>query len=275
VLRESEARRFAKGRRTSEVADRDLKWRKLARLAALERTPRPFHFLHCSFDVGENGKPVSGEWWAHPSSDPAFLDESAVPGRFGHAFQVSADCYGLLTPDEELRSAPAQTVAFWLKVPPRAGLSESAPILSWRRTGNRAAPAAIGWNGLPGQGPLGALRTSAGRGFLVGETSVRDDQWHHVAVIFTPGRRNREKVQVRQYIDGRLDGVSARRPAKRARPGENPVDERLWIGRASEEATENFSGLIDELYVIDQALSPQEIHQLMEKNELPGGSLAL
>ena len=28
-------------------------------------------------------------------------------------------------------------------------------------------------------------------------------------------------------------------------------------------------------YIIDRALSPQEIHQLMEKNELPGAAVAL
>ncbi len=172
--------------------------------------------------------------------------------------------------NEELRGAPVQTVAFWVKVPLDAGLSESRPIVSWSRPEAPGARVAIGWNGLPGQGPLGALRTSVGRVFTVGETSVRDEQWHHVAVILTPARRHPEKLQVRQYIDGRLDGVSMRRPVKRGQPLDIAADDRLWLGRASEESSENFHGAIDELYLIDRALSPQEIHLLMEKNELPG-----
>lgn len=273
VLREREARRFAKGKRTSEVADRDQKWRKLARLVALERTPRPLHFLHCSFDVDANQKPLSGELWAKTSSHLAFLHESMVAGRFGNAFQISADCYGVLAMNEEVRNAPVQTVAFWLKVPGDAGLSDSRPIVSWSRAEAHGAGVAIGWNGLPSQGPLGALRTNVGRVFTVGETSVRDEQWHHIAVILTPARRHPEKLQVRQYIDGRLDGVSMRRPVKRGQPLETAPDDRLWLGRASEESRENFRGTIDELYVIDRALSPQEIHLLMEKNELPAAAL--
>jgi ferric-dicitrate binding protein FerR (iron transport regulator) len=275
VLREREARRFAKGKRTSEVADRDLKWRKLARLVALERTPRPLHFLHCSFDVDAAGNPLSGQPWSRDPRGSGPTDEPVVPGRFGQAFQMSATSHGALELNDELRGAPVQTVAFWLKVPLDAGLSESRPIVSWSRAEPIAARVAMGWNGLPGQGPLGALRTSVGRAFTVGETSVRDEQWHHVAVIFTPARRHPEKLQVRQYVDGRLDGVSMRRMLKRGQSIASAPDDLLWLGRASDDSRENFHGAIDELYVIDRALSPQEIHQLMEKNELPGGSAVL
>jgi hypothetical protein len=272
VLVEREARRFAKGKRTSEVADRELKWGRLARLAALERTPRPLHFLHCSFDVDEAGNPLAGQPW---SRTPAPAVEPPVPGPFRQAFQMGPASLGALSLTSELRSASVQTVAFWVKVPPGAGLSESGPMVSWSRPGLGGARVAIGWNGLPSQGPVGALRTSVGRGSVVGETSVRDEQWHHIAVILTPARRHPEKVQVRQYIDGRLDGVANRRPLKRPRPPETAPDDLLWLGRASAEATENFHGALDELYIIDRALSPQEIHQLIEKNELPGAAVAL
>jgi hypothetical protein len=271
VLREREARHFAKGKHTSEVADREAKWGRFARLAALERTPRPLHFLHCSFDVDEAGNPISKQSWS--SAFPGSAPEEVTPGPFREAFQMSAGSDGALPLSSELRTARVQTVAFWLKVPRRAGLSESGPIVSWLRPGSSGPRVAIGWNGMPSQGPVGALRTSLGRGSVVGESSVRDEQWHHIAVILTPAGRRPDKVQVRQYIDGRLDGVSNRHPLKRSRPPETAPDDSLWLGRASAEAAENFQGAIDELYVIDRALSPQEIHQLMEKNELPRGML--
>jgi hypothetical protein len=269
VLREREARRFAKGKRSSEVTDHELKWGRLARLAALESTPRPLHFLHCSFDADAAGRPLAGQAWAR---DPN-ADQSAIAGPFRDAFQMSDLSYGMLQMSSEVRTAPVQTVAFWLKVPHGAGLSEAGPVVAWSRPGKGGSRVAIGWNGLPSQGPVGALRTTLGRGSVVGETSVRDEQWHHIAVILSP-RRHPEKVQVRQYIDGRLDGVSTRRPLKRVRPSETTPDDLLWLGRASADATENFHGAIDELYVIDRALSPQEIHRLMEKNELPGAAVA-
>lgn len=274
VLREREARRFAKGKHISEVADREAKWHKFSRLAALERPARPLHFLHCSFDVDAAGGPLSGEPWSHVVAGSGG-DERIVGGRFGQAFQMSALSHGALQLSAELRRATVQTVAFWVKVPHDAGLPESGPIVSWSRTGNREARAAIGWNGLPGQGALGALRTSVGRAFTVGDNSVRDDQWHHVAVILTPARRNPEKFQVRQYVDGRFDGVSNRRPMKRAQPLEAALDDHLWLGCASLGSREHFRGAIDELYVIDRALSPQEIHELMERNALPGGRAEL
>jgi hypothetical protein len=129
----------------------------------------------------------------------------------------------------------------------------------------------IDWNSQPAHGPLGALSTSAGRGFTIGTTPLRDGRWHHVAVVLTPGRRIKEKVQVKQYVDGRLEGISARRPMKRNRFENPPHDNLLWMGRASELASERFRGEIDELFVANRALSPQEIKQLMQENRVTTG----
>jgi len=196
-------------------------------------------------------------------------------GRWGRAL----NCDGQLTATALLPPFAQRnplTVAFWIKVPPDASVAESEPILSGPLASN-GDPVEFAWNRAPHQGAFGALRTSVGRGFIIGTTPLRDGQWHHVAVVFSHSLRGPQKMQIKQYVDGRLDRVSAKHFIKakvKGLGGEPRVvlsgTETLAIGRRqNEQGTAGFRGAIDELFLLDRALSQKEIRILMQQNRLP------
>ena len=278
VLREKQARRFtvAGG---SEVPDRDAKLAKLNRKLALDRYIRPANFVHWSFD--EESGPARAQSIGLADADftaqlePAGEALSAgtrTAGRWQRALQLDGRIFAQV-PFPGIGQRTARTIAFWIKVPADAPLPDAGTMLAW--SGVHGRDSAIGWNRHPIDGALGALRTVAGRNSLVGSAPLRDGRWHHVAVVFSPKPKADGPVQIRQYVDGRLDGLSARRNGKRARNGSPaspaiaslPLDT-LWIGRnlAGSESTGHFRGALDELFLADRVLTPPEIRHLMTHN---------
>jgi hypothetical protein len=114
----------------------------------------------------------------------------------------------------------------------------------------------------------------------VGATSLRDGKWHHVTVVFMPRPSDpTEPMEVKQYIDGRLEGEG--KPSQRgsgvfAYSGEHhPVIAAgtLWLGcrlssKGEEPRADRFTGDIDELFIADRALEPQEIIRAYTANRL-------
>lgn len=162
----------------------------------------------------------------------------------------------------------ACTVAFWVQLPAETPLTNTAPMVAWRlnpvgRLGYQ--PVTIGWNANPNRGPLGALRTVCGQTTFIGSSPLCDGRRHLIAVVFSPYGRHHEKLQVSQYVDGRLDHVTIKTAKKEPRnvPGK-PVDQTPRLGPA-----------LDELWVADQALTPRQMKQLVEANKpetLPAAS---
>lgn len=278
VLHEKQARRFSVAG-SSEVRDRDAKLAKLSRKRALERFVRPANFVHWSFDeeagpaFAESGSPVGGSFTAQlePAAD-ALSAGTRTEGRWERALQLDGRLFAKASmPGIGKRSA--RTVAFWINVPADAPLPEAGAMLAWPGHGGRGIE--IGWNRNPLDGALGVLRTGAGRNSLIGSMPLRDGRWHHLAVVFSPKGKT-DGLQIRQYVDGRLDGLSARRNPKRGRNGTGgnaevagSTEEVLWIGRslAGSASATHFRGALDELFIADRALTPPEIRHLMTQNQ--------
>lgn len=282
VLQEKQARRFARTGIT-EVRNREQKIERFTRKVLLDRLVKPAHHVHWSFDeVGAaraaaefNGALTNEFDLQLEASSPSVLDAARVEGRLGRAL----NCDGWLGAKARLpafaRRAP-QAVAFWIKVPAEASVAESEPILAWSMAAN-GETIELAWNRAPTQGAFGALRTSVGRGFIVGTTPLRDGQWHHVVIVFAHPLRGAPKIQVKQYVDGRLDRVSAKHLVKRAAKDvatdtilASTGTETLWIGRGPNQTSKaGFRGAIDELFFVDRALSQKEVRVLMLQNRLP------
>ena len=270
VLHENQARRFGGGGE-SEVRDRDQKLARLSRKTQLDRLIQPANYVHWSFDelngatcpgtaLGADLGEHSARIHAPAGSDLASL---RTPGRFLGALRFDGTLFAT-APFTGLSKRAARTAALWVKVPLDAPLSEAGAMLSWA-----SAPGAngveIGWNRNPDFGALGALKTKAGRGVFAGTTPLRDGRWHHLAVVLSPGRRP-DGMQVRQYVDGRLEGVSAKRFGRRvAARASTDLPDTLSIGRAPDGP--RFRGELDELFIADRVLAPQEIRQLMHRNQ--------
>ena len=277
VLREKQARRFARAG-GSEVRDREAKIEKLMRKVALERMTQPVNYVHWSFDETTGdlaAASVPGFEAKLETSSDSGLVEAHAGGHLQRALQLD----GRLFAHAEfpgIRERAARTVACWINVPEDASLPDADAMLAWP-LGNAGRSVQIGWNRNPTQGVLGALRTDAGRSSTVGSTALRDGHWHHLAIVFSLKTKG-EKVdkgegmlQMREYVDGRLETPSFRHTTKRNKGAESPVvstDDTLWIGRAVDDANgARFRGTLDELFVADAALTPQEIRHLMRENK--------
>ena len=285
LLRERQSRRFDYSG-VFEVSDSAEKFARFAQPYSLDRYITDLRFAHWSFDdTGSNlaGQYSGGGGVALPATltgAAADLAQSHTDSqwrrglRFDGALRVTTSFPGLsdLSP---------HTISFWVKVPEDAALSDAYAMVAWRSGASKLAyrPVQISWNRNPNEGALGALRTDFSGGCAIGTTSLRDGRWHHVAVVFTPGVDVAIPVQVKQYVDGRLESGTVvpgkiRGPAGVANVALNDV---VWLGcriGTTGPRQERFRGEIDELFIADRGLGPQEIVQLMTENRIPSSALA-
>jgi hypothetical protein len=107
----------------------------------------------------------------------------------------------------------------------------------------------------------------------MGMTPLRDGKWHFVTVIFLPGDDPSVAVQVKQYVDGRLESNTVTPGTKRSigantKFADNSANKDvLWLGcrlGGNGAKSERFTGQIDELTIIDRGVEPVEIVQLMD-----------
>ena len=277
LLREKQGRHFARSG-ISEVRDREQKLARFSRKLALESATTPVGYAHWSFDDlngfvapaitsglasgGYDAKPSAGEPLANPQTE----------GRWHGALHLDGNRFwSAAFPD--LSKHSARTIAFWTRIAPETELSSAGPIVAWVLPGTETRPIEIAWNRNPAEGAFGALQTRVGRRFVVATTPLRDGRWHHVAVVLIPHWKNENALQVKQYVDGRLEGVTARYGIKRHAPAnrrgndapEMPRD-LLAVGGAPG-STDAFRGDLDELFVCDRVLAPREIAHLMRANQ--------
>jgi hypothetical protein len=277
VLREKQARRFARSG-VSDVVNREEKLMRLARRLTFDRVRKPFGYAHWDFDAVKDGI-LSAETAGLPAGNYEMklkhgtgLATSQTPGRWGSALNLDGNT-ALEASFPNLSAQASRTVAFWTRITPESELSEAGPAVAWLFASKEARGFRIGWNRNPLLGAIGVLDARMGRRIVVGTTSLRDGQWHHVAVVITPNRKNEIPMQIRAYTDGRLDGIGARAGGKRrgneARKEIETLDlatDILAVGGTSP-SSEHFRGGLDELYVCDRALAPREIAYLMQKNQ--------
>ena len=270
VLHESETRRFGKHRH-NHSASFEARHRQLAQKAALERWKQPADFAHWSFDELKEGTFPAQTEGLTGAFNAGSADQPLTDGRWGQALHLDGRHHMSLTMPG-LSHASSRAVAFWVRVPKDAELSQAQAVLAWpmrsKKFGNRMLE--IGWNRNPNQGPLGALRTELGRAYAIGATPLRDGVWHHIAVIFVPVGHD-GTLQVTQYVDGRLEGTTLKAIKVKQLPTEDTDADVVWLGRSFAKHAKSrkpFRGDIDELFITDRALSPSEIVQIMTQNSL-------
>jgi hypothetical protein len=286
LLREKESRRFEETG-VSAIANRDEKFARFAQTVSLERIVPANSFLHWSFDESA-GVRLRAE--AVGMSLPAAAADMLVSGapadgsihpdsERGRALQLDGKLYAKGN-FPGLSGAGAHTIAFWVKVPEDAQLFEAYTIVAWGTSLAKLSyrPVQISWNRRREEGPLGALRTDFGGGWAVGTTSLRDGRWHHVAVYFAGGDDPAAPVQVKQYVDGRLESSTINLGKTRASGTPEPtLTDVVWLGRrltGSPKYPERFRGEIDELFITARGLEPNEIVALMKDNQLPSATVA-
>jgi hypothetical protein len=196
-------------------------------------------------------------------------------GKWEKSLRFDGHLYGRATVKGISDNSP-HTVAFWVNVAKDASLANAYAMVAWgaQRPQLGTHPIHIAWNRNADEGVIGVLRTDYGGGYALGSTPIRDGQWHHVAVVFIPRDDAESPMEVKQYLDGRLEGEGVKSP-----PGsdvfraadKNGINDTLWIGTRvglKNVRLDRFTGRMDELYVAVRALEPQEIVTLMANNHL-------
>ncbi len=285
LLRENEARRFAASG-VSDVSDRQEKFQQLTQEPLLDRFAPAINYVHWSFDettgdllkADAAGQRLAANDARLSASAPAALAASHATGHRARALHFDGQLFARANYPGVSGSSP-RTVAFWVKVPD--GANTDAWMVSWGTNVKKLSsrPVQISWNRRPGEGSFGALRTDFGGGYAIGTHDLRDGQWHHVAVFFAAGDEAAAPVQVRQYVDGRLEssaitltpGKSSNSPLT----GDAATLDVVWLGcRLTGKQPERFRGELDELFIADRGLEPNEIVSLMNDNRLPVPTLA-
>ncbi len=285
LLRENESRRFAVSG-MSAVADTEGKFARFTQPLTLERFAATASQARWSFDepAGNGaeaeamGVGVELERLRMTLVDVADLSAARADSPRGRALKLDGRMSGRgYFPG--MSGAGAHTVTFWVRVPEDAQLSEAYTMVAWASDLEKLShrPVQISWNRRREEGALGALRTDFGGGSAIGTTSLRDGRWHHVAVYFCAGEELNAPVQVKQYVDGRLESSTINLGKFRAAGSPNPsLSDSLWVGRrltGGQKYPERFRGEIDELFVTARGLEPNEIVALMKDNRLPAAAV--
>jgi hypothetical protein len=292
LLKANESRHFARSGVSESERSLDIKSR-FDTERALDRSSVPPKFVYWSFDellgkvspAKSFGIPQAESGMALLAPSPDARLASVVEGFRKQALGFDGQLFARAKFPELSRSFPS-TIAFWVKVPENAPLSRAYSMVAWRGDDERLAsrPVHIGWNRHPMEGPLGAIRTDFSGGHAMGTTPLRDGRWHHIAVIMLVGDDPKIPVQVKQYVDGRLESNtvtpgpkrSVRRNVLAASSNNLDTADKLWLGcrlGAAGPKKERFLGELDELIVLDRGLDPSEVVQLMDGNFFPVGTL--
>ncbi len=156
------------------------------------------------------------------------------------------------------------TIAFWYKAPASQKTADNDNRLPvhLRNTNNSTS---VGIELLNGTARAYVRQSDANRWVrATGTTDIFDDTWHHVVMVYASGTGTASV-----YIDGRLDAtesnydVGANLAFDVGRVGAHQSDLRLAIG-----------GLMDDLGIWNEALSPQQIALIHGLGHFVGANLA-
>ncbi len=205
-------------------------------------------------------------WWAFTGDDVSQVQDwgsLGLPGQFagspswttnspassravvldGAEDFVFADSFDTLTGGQE------RTISVWIKT------DRCGPIAGWGdESGDGQAFALVVQDEYGLAGTLGVL---SGTGYKIGRTDLRDNQWHHVAVVL-PDDGSADVWEAKLYVDGSEERYSAFRS--------HPVNTSagsLRLG-ADWQGSCYFTGAMDEFKIFRAALSPLSVAELME-----------
>ena len=242
-------------------------------------------FLHWSFDEGQGESSVNrGRMLGSPQARAilrTYPEGGSGPqwisGQFGAGLSFDGKDDYVEGEFSGIPGGEPRTVVFWVKVPRDSTIDEGYGIINWG-TNKPGLAWQISVNPVEKEGPLGRLRLGVNERFVVGTTDLRDDRWHHCAVVMYGGHRPDAGTHILLYLDGELE------PAARKALGEIRTEiggdeaHNMWLGRnlayrgiGRQNGTTGrfFRGCLDEVFVCNGALDQGQIRSLMKFNRLP------
>ena len=172
-----------------------------------------------------------------------------VPSGTSHALDFDgSNEFVVATGYKGITGTNARSVSAWIK-----GDKNNAAIISW---GQDAGGKKWIFRVQDGNGTAGAIRVEVSGGYQVGNTDVRSTTtWHHVAAVLPPAGTPNVN-QIRLYVDGVLEGISASKGKKI----NTASDKNVRI--AQDHSNRHFDGLMDEVRIYNHGLSSAEVRAL-------------
>lgn len=241
----------------------------------LTQLPQSLLYLHWSFDFSENNYfPAKGASVKVPSAKAAprsaGISSLVTEGKFGKAVAIQHFEQELITTISGVDGNKPRTIACWVKInrPPSSPLIRHS-IVGW---GARDIDMLTNqrWQlAVTGDGNAGSTLCIVGAGLHRGSTPLNDNQWHHIACVWNPSKYPGAQGELTAYIDGkrepfRVSNSSVNADTDTTRDATSLVIGATMIPERGEYAT--LKGCIDELFIIEGALTAQEISRLMETN---------
>lgn len=244
----------------------------------------PDWFLHWSFDTADatNGvfletgrrqdltRPAFHAQVRSPRPDAAV---ALVPGRFGNAITMNGQLAFLATECPGIAGTAPRSVALWVKIDPDTPDALAYAMMSWGTLSTSGGKKwQISWNtGIDNPGAHGAIRTEVEGGYQIGSTNLLTGTWHHVVSVFSGGDGADISRNLRHYVDGRLEAVTATRSHSVATVTDEPSSLPVTIGRRIEKEGiyRSFRGELDEIYLFPCALTPEQVDSLYRQNHPP------
>ncbi len=198
-----------------------------------------------------------------------------IAGKFGEAVFFNGEDDWLETTFSGIGGNKPRTVAFWVKIPKDFAVNNGFGILSWGLIDDHAA-----WQVSPNPaesvGPVGRIRIGIKNAVVVGTTDLRDNEWHHVALVLFGGEESNLSTHVLMYIDGKLENTAVKSLARVNTKLNHPESKPLMMGRNlafsnlknKKQKYKFFKGGLDEVYVFDSALEQEHIINLMKHNQI-------
>ncbi len=237
--------------------------------------PKSLPYLHWSFDEFKNNCfPVDGSSAGKQLANATLRGEQDKPqviqGKFGNAIDIQHYHQELLTAHPGISGDKPRTIACWVKINRKAtGPFSRHTIAGWGDRGlthhSRRWQLAVA-----GNDSGGSTLFVAGAGVYRGSSVLNDNQWHHVACVWSPASKQREFGKLTAYVDGRLEPLgfnSQNETVQNTQTGHGACP--VVIGatmHVSSEFPATFKGSIDELFIIEGALTHKDILHLMETN---------
>lgn len=244
-------------------------------------TRRPIGWVHWAFDenTGEATEARTvGLGPVEPSAKLTTLNAASTgpqwtTGQFGSALSFDGDDDYVQTEFPGISGDAPRTVAFWVKVPTDFRVKNGYALVCWGSTVEEGEAWQISVNPKAEVGEIGRLRVGRIGEPIIGTTDLRDDRWHHVAVVFYGG--DRADTQVLIYIDGQLERSHRKSipivHTDTDSPGSKKVAFGLNIGPVGKRPGKApewlvFRGCMDEVFICDGALSQAQVRDLMARN---------
>jgi ferric-dicitrate binding protein FerR (iron transport regulator) len=237
-------------------------------------------WLHWSFDEG-TGSTAAATGKGYPV-DSAVGVLTALPGASdlpqwtsgvrGSGVRLQGRDDYVQTQFAGISGSSPRTVACWVKVPRDMTAREGFALVSWGAHEQPGDTWQVSVNPTPEEGPPGRLRVGTHEGHVVGVTDLRDDQWHHVAVVLFEGHPANTATHVLLYVDGHLEPAACKTVRRIDTDTSSVEAQRVAFGKNSairsafdqRNIAHTFRGSLDEITLCGAALSESEIRQLME-----------